>query len=89
MAIWNRGSSSSSDEPKVARDAEFGKSEYEANAHYEPTEGEVQEAGGEKQNLHRGLEARHITMIAIGGAIGMWRACCAATTKLTGLQVRV
>ncbi|GME43274.1 Amino acid/polyamine transporter I [Neofusicoccum parvum] len=70
MAIWNRGSSSSSDEPKVARDAEFGKSEYEANAHYEPTEGEVQEAGGEKQNLHRGLEARHITMIAIGGAIG-------------------
>ncbi|KAB2569444.1 Dicarboxylic amino acid permease [Lasiodiplodia theobromae] len=69
MAIWNR-SSTSSDEPKVARDAEFGgKTEYEAHASYDPAEGEVQQAG-EKQNLHRGLEARHITMIAIGGAIG-------------------
>ncbi|KAF4312371.1 Amino acid/polyamine transporter I [Botryosphaeria dothidea] len=69
MAIWNRGSTSSSDEPKVARDAEFGKSEYEANAQYDPAEGEVHQTG-EKQNLHRGLQARHITMIAIGGAIG-------------------
>jgi amino acid permease len=25
--------------------------------------------------LHRGLKARHITMIAIGGAIGMLHAC--------------
>ncbi|EKG15074.1 Amino acid/polyamine transporter I [Macrophomina phaseolina MS6] len=68
MAIWNRGSTSS-EEPKVARDSEFGKTEYEANAHYDPSEGEVQ-ATGEQQNLHRGLQARHITMIAIGGAIG-------------------
>lgn len=75
MAIWNR-SSTSSDEPKVARDAEFGgKAEYEAHASYDPAEGEVQQTG-ETQNLHRGLEARHITMIAIGGAIGMWRARC-------------
>lgn len=72
MAIWNRTSvSSSGDEPKVARDSEFGKTDYDANAHYEPAEGEVHNASGENQNLHRGLEARHITMIAIGGAIGM------------------
>lgn len=71
MAIWNRSSTSSSDEPKIARDAEFGKTEYEAHAAYDPSEGEVHPTG-EKQNLHRGLEARHITMIAIGGAIGTW-----------------
>lgn len=88
MAIWNR-SSTSSDEPKVARDAEFGgKTEYEAHASYDPAEGEVQQAG-EKQNLHRGLEARHITMIAIGGAIGMWRARCGTRTELTISQVPV
>lgn len=81
MAIWNRGSTSS-EEPKVARDSEFGKTEYEANAHYDPSEGEVQ-ATGEQQNLHRGLQARHITMIAIGGAIGMSSASCTSNTELT------
>jgi amino acid permease len=29
----------------------------------------------EGQGLHRGLQARHITMIAIGGAIGSSRVC--------------
>jgi amino acid permease len=35
----------------------------------------------EGQGLHRGLQARHITMIAIGGAIGAYEACGVAVAN--------
>jgi len=67
MAIINRHSNSSSD----GANAEYGKTEYEAGVTAEPIVG----ADGvveynDHHHLHRGLKSRHITMIAIGGAIG-------------------
>ena len=65
---------SASDDQKptvtTTRDSESGKAEFDstqyAAPHERPVVGEAQPA----DKLHRGLEARHITMIAIGGALG-------------------
>lgn len=70
MAAINRNSSSSDG----AR-AEYGKSDYPASKeHSTGPEPVVAEDGAvhyaDHQHLHRGLKSRHITMIAIGGAIG-------------------
>ena len=69
MAITQRHSASSGSD---AARAELGpKSEYATGVDQEPI---VAEDGGvqyqDNQHLHRGLKSRHITMIAIGGAIG-------------------
>ncbi|KAF2397984.1 amino acid permease Dip5 [Trichodelitschia bisporula] len=64
MAIWNRKAA-----PAVGEaDPEYGKTEYTPPV----TEGPLGQEGGyvDHTHLHRGLKARHITMIAIGGAIG-------------------
>jgi amino acid transporter len=67
MAIINRHSNSSSD----GANAEYGKTEYDAGVTSQP---ELSSDGAihydDHQHLHRGLKSRHITMIAIGGAIG-------------------
>lgn len=67
MAVVNRSSASSSD----GANAEYGKTEYAAQTGEMP---HVAADGGveytDHQHLHRGLKSRHITMIAIGGAIG-------------------
>ena len=65
MAVISRHSNSSSD----GANAEYGKTEYQTGT--EPVVG----ADGvveyqDHEHLHRGLKSRHITMIAIGGAIG-------------------
>lgn len=64
MAVINRHSNSSSD----GANAEYGK-EYETGTTpvVDSSEGAVEHQEG---HLHRGLKSRHITMIAIGGAIG-------------------
>jgi len=71
MAIWNRKSSSSDGASPHGSDPEMGK--HEEKTGVIPT-GEVDANGvthhGDNQHLHRGLKSRHITMIAIGGAIG-------------------
>lgn len=71
MAIFKRSSASDSDGSPHDRDKEYGKTEVQAG------EGEVPVIGADgavhhndHQHLHRGLKSRHITMIAIGGAIG-------------------
>jgi yeast amino acid transporter len=67
MAIFKRHSSSSSDNAQ----AELGKNEYQTGVSHEPvlaSDGAVEYH--DHQHLHRGLKSRHITMIAIGGAIG-------------------
>ncbi|KAJ4355450.1 amino acid transporter [Didymosphaeria variabile] len=67
MAIINRHSNSSSDGANV----EYGKTEYQAGVTAEPivgADGVVQY--NDHAHLQRGLKSRHITMIAIGGAIG-------------------
>jgi amino acid transporter len=67
MAIINRHSNSSSD----GANAEYGKKEYDAGVTAEATvtaDGVVEYQ--DHKHLHRGLKSRHITMIAIGGAIG-------------------
>ncbi len=56
------GSPSSSDVPQ---DHEYGKTEYSAAAG-----DHVISPVSDGTELHRGLKSRHITMIAIGGAIG-------------------
>lgn len=72
MAIWKRNSGSSDGASPHSSDPEYGQ------------KNEVQHAAGEvgvldsngvavhtdHAHLHRGLKSRHITMIAIGGAIG-------------------
>jgi amino acid transporter len=79
MAIWNRNqrASSSSDGESPHSDPEYGyKSEPtgavvgtgETPAFNTDNNGVV--VHGDHQHLHRGLKSRHITMIAIGGAIG-------------------
>ncbi|KAJ4290393.1 amino acid transporter [Kalmusia sp. IMI 367209] len=67
MAIINRHSNSSSD----GANAEYGKTEYDTGVRAEPvlaSDGAVEY--NDHSHLHRGLKSRHITMIAIGGAIG-------------------
>ena len=71
MAIFKRTSASDSDGSPHDRDKEYGKTEYQTG------EGEIPVVGADgavhhndHQHLHRGLKSRHITMIAIGGAIG-------------------
>lgn len=66
MAIINRHSNSSSD----AANAEYGKTEYEAGVTSAPVTADGIVEYQDHQHLHRGLKSRHITMIAIGGAIG-------------------
>ncbi|KAE9962514.1 hypothetical protein BLS_000227 [Venturia inaequalis] len=67
MAVWNRHDKAevANQEPYV----EEGKDQYLADAHETK---ELSDGGhGQPANkLHRGLKSRHITMIAIGGAIG-------------------
>ena len=70
MAAVKRNSSSSGRSPHA--DVEYGKTE-----HYTSQSGEAPSVGNDggvhyedHQHLHRGLKSRHITMIAIGGAIG-------------------
>lgn len=65
MAVINRHSNSSSD----GANAEYGKKEYETGAVPVVDHDGVVEYQ-DHQHLHRGLKSRHITMIAIGGAIG-------------------
>lgn len=71
MAIWNRHSKAEAvdQEPYI----EEGKGNYLANSHESKRSSDIGESNGEGQpatKLHRGLKSRHITMIAIGGAIG-------------------
>lgn len=66
MAIINRHSNSSSD----GVNAEYGKTEYEAGVTAAPVSADGVVEYQDHQHLHRGLKSRHITMIAIGGAIG-------------------
>ncbi|KAF2646275.1 hypothetical protein P280DRAFT_6413 [Massarina eburnea CBS 473.64] len=69
MAIMQRHSGSSGSDGAHAELG--GKSEYSTGVHQEPVltaDGAVEY--GDHQHLHRGLKSRHITMIAIGGAIG-------------------
>ncbi|KAI8938622.1 hypothetical protein NX059_004494 [Plenodomus lindquistii] len=74
MAIWKRNSGSSSVDSPPA---------YDTEKHAEPKSGYQHDAGEvpatdsngvvvhtDNAHLHRGLKSRHITMIAIGGAIG-------------------
>jgi amino acid transporter len=72
MAIWNRKSNSSDGASPHASDPEYG-----AKSEYQHATGEVPaiDSNGvavhaDHTHLHRGLKSRHITMIAIGGAIG-------------------
>ncbi|PSN59970.1 hypothetical protein BS50DRAFT_604880 [Corynespora cassiicola Philippines] len=68
MAVINRTSSSSGGD--VERYG--GKTEYDVSAEKDMpvVDGDGVVQHGDHQHLHRGLKSRHITMIAIGGAIG-------------------
>ncbi|KAF2439166.1 dicarboxylic amino acid permease-like protein [Karstenula rhodostoma CBS 690.94] len=66
MAIINRHSNSSSD----GANAEYGKKEYDAGVTAQPISADGVVEYQDHHHLHRGLKSRHITMIAIGGAIG-------------------
>lgn len=71
MAIFHRSSSSSDASPHNKDPEMYGKTEYTTGTTSEP----VVDADGvvrhtDNGHLHRGLKSRHITMIAIGGAIG-------------------
>ena len=73
MAIWNRASHSSDGaSPHASSDPEYGaKSEYQhASGELPVTDSEGVVVHADHAHLHRGLKSRHITMIAIGGAIG-------------------
>lgn len=72
MAIWNRASHSSDGASPHASDPEYGaKSEYQhATGELPTTDSEGVVVHADHAHLHRGLKSRHITMIAIGGAIG-------------------
>jgi len=70
MAIWRRGEKSSPgsiDGTPEKIDQEYGKEEGVYSDDYRPP---VENPNGEHTELTRGLKARHVTMIAIGGAIG-------------------
>lgn len=69
MAIFKRNSGSS--DGVSPHDPEAGKSEYTTGGGEVPqvdSDGIIRHA--DHAHLHRGLKSRHITMIAIGGAIG-------------------
>lgn len=72
MAILNRSSGSSDGASPHNGDPEkYGKTDYTTGTTAEPVvdaDGVVQHT--DNGHLHRGLKSRHITMIAIGGAIG-------------------
>jgi amino acid transporter len=66
MGVFKRHSSSSEGSP---HEKDIGKAEYQGGEYATTTDpGGVDNA--DHMHLHRGLKARHITMIAIGGAIG-------------------
>jgi amino acid transporter len=68
MAIWNRKKTSSESNTYT----EEGKVDYHGDTGEYASTGVGQTLDGQptQTRLHRGLKARHITMIAIGGAIG-------------------
>lgn len=68
MAIFKRNSGSSSD-VSPHHDAEYQKTEYTSQTTAAVGADGVVDYQDHK-HLHRGLKSRHITMIAIGGAIG-------------------
>jgi amino acid transporter len=75
MAIWNRKTSSSDSDGVSPHHSDPEK--YAPKSDYQHATGEVPttDANGvvvhsDHAHLHRGLKSRHITMIAIGGAIG-------------------
>jgi amino acid transporter len=70
MPLWSRKKSDKSSEPTAYVDES--KINYQADAAEYSHNGEVpiETAEESETKLHRGLKARHITMIAIGGAIG-------------------
>lgn len=75
MAIWNRKTSSSDSDGASPHAGDPEK--YLPKSDYQHASGEVPavDSSGvavhtDNQHLHRGLKSRHITMIAIGGAIG-------------------
>ena len=74
MAIWNRKKSDESTPPATTYAyADEAKNDYAPDSKAEvPRSGSVpfETAATSETKLHRGLKARHITMIAIGGAIG-------------------
>jgi amino acid transporter len=72
MAIWNRKSNSSEEAGAHASDPEYGtKSEYQhATGEVPAVDSNGVAIHSDHAHLHRGLKSRHITMIAIGGAIG-------------------
>lgn len=76
MAIFKRNSNSdTSDGVSPHHDAEYGKTEYQTETYQTGEAVPVVRADGvitynDHKHLHRGLKSRHITMIAIGGAIG-------------------
>lgn len=71
MAIWNRKKSDESS-PPATNYADESKASYAPDSKEYPHEGGVvvDTPVNNETKLHRGLKARHITMIAIGGAIG-------------------
>lgn len=71
MAIWNRKKSEDSS-PAPTTYADEAKADYAPDSKEYPSEGgaPIDTAATSETKLHRGLKARHITMIAIGGAIG-------------------
>jgi amino acid transporter len=72
MAIWNRKSNSSEEAGAHVSDPEYGtKSEYQhASGEIPAVDSNGVAVHTDHAHLHRGLKSRHITMIAIGGAIG-------------------
>jgi len=68
MGVFKRTSHSSDGGSPHAGEKDVGKAEY---GDYPPGSAGVEEVQVvDHVSLHRGLKARHITMIAIGGAIG-------------------
>lgn len=68
MAIWNRKKSDEHSEPGPY--SEEGKLDYHGNTAEFNQDEHVIDGQPSQTKLHRGLKSRHITMIAIGGAIG-------------------
>ena len=66
MAIWKR-TNKNVDNSTISLEANPVKKEYDGAS---TTSVPVDHEGNEHHRLHRGLKGRHITMIAIGGAIG-------------------
>ncbi|KAF2200658.1 dicarboxylic amino acid permease [Delitschia confertaspora ATCC 74209] len=70
MAIFKRSSRESSGDSSPYGEKDIGKTEYQAGATTYPSHEDGVIENADHSHLHRGLKARHITMIAIGGAIG-------------------